>query len=314
MHRGTIRHACVIALFAVLAVGCSAKTKTPAPTHTEERPATAYTVNYPLAYFAERLAPEHIEVVFPAPPDVDPAFWRPTLETIGHFQDAGLILLNGAGYSRWTRYATLPKSRTVVTADRCRDAFLRAQETTSHRHGPDGEHAHGGTAFTTWLDLRLALCQASHIRTALIRMSPQSKDAVDAQFEALEHDLEQLDARLRIVAKTSGDQPMLGSHPVYQYLADAYALRIESMHLEPDQALTPEDLQAVDALLERHPAKLMLWEAQPLAKTEQQLRDRGITVIVFDPAAQPPSDGDFLTVMSANVERLACATGAETCR
>ena len=34
--------------------------------------ALVYTVNYPLAYFAERLAPEGTEVVFPAPPDVDP--------------------------------------------------------------------------------------------------------------------------------------------------------------------------------------------------------------------------------------------------
>jgi len=57
----------------------------------------------------------------------------------------------------------------------------------------------------------------------------------------------------------------------------------------------------------------MLWEAQPLPQTRQLLRDRGITAVVFDPAAQPPNDGDFLTVMAGNARRLACATGAETC-
>ena len=107
---------------------------------------------------------------------------------------------------------------------------------------------------------------------------------------------------------------MLASHPVYQYLAEAYRLRIESMHFEPGEALTPKDLRTLDALLERHPAKLMLWEAQPLPTTEQQLRKRGITIIVVDPAAQPPSDGDFLTVMTGSVERLTCATGTEACR
>jgi zinc transport system substrate-binding protein len=106
---------------------------------------------------------------------------------------------------------------------------------------------------------------------------------------------------------------MLASHPVYQYLADAYGLRIESMHFEPDQALSPEDLQALDALLARHPAKLMLWEAPPLPETEEQLRDRGIAIVVFDPAAQPPPSGDFLTVMTGNAKRLACATEAEPC-
>ena len=90
--------------------------------------------------------------------------------------------------------------------------------------------------------------------------------------EALDHDLAELDTRLRGAAKAWGEQPMLASHPVYQYLADAYGLRIESMHFEPDQALSPEDLQALDALLARHPAKLMLWEAPPLPETEEQLR------------------------------------------
>jgi hypothetical protein len=57
----------------------------------------------------------------------------------------------------------------------------------------------------------------------------------------------------------------------------------------------------------------MLWEAQPLPETEEQLRERGIAIAVFDPAAQPPADGDFLTLMTDNAKRLACATGAEAC-
>jgi zinc transport system substrate-binding protein len=126
--------------------------------------------------------------------------------------------------------------------------------------------------------------------------------------------LTQLDERLRDAAKAWGDQPMLTSHPVYQYLADAYGLRIESVHFEPGEALTPEDLLALGALLERHPAKIMLWEAQPLPATERLLRERGITTVVFHPAAQRPADGDFLTVMTGNVARFACATGAEACR
>ena len=107
-----------------------------------------------------------------------------------------------------------------------------------------------------------------------------------SRFEALEPDLTELDTRLRGAAKAWGEQPMLASHPVYQYLADAYGLRIESMHFEPDQALSPEDIQALDALLARHPAKLMLWEATASSETEKQLRDRGIAVVVFDP---PPN-------------------------
>jgi zinc transport system substrate-binding protein len=305
--------ACIVSLVALVALGCSKEDAPQARAGTGVRPQSVYTVNYPLAYFAKRLAPEGVEVVFPAPASVDPAFWKPTPDAIAQYQDAGLILLNGAGYARWAGYATLPESRAVVTAAGCRNAFLPTGQAVTHQHGPGGEHAHEDTAFTTWLDLRLALCQARHVRDALAELIPGASDAIDANLTELTHDLTELDARLRSAGKGWGEQPILASHPVYQYLADAYGLRIESMHLEPDQALSPEDIHALDALLARHPAKLMLWEAQPLPGTKKQLRDRGIASIVFDPAAQPPTEGDFLTVMTGNAERLACATGAEVC-
>jgi len=47
---------------------------------------TVYVVNYPLKYFAERIAGEHARVVFPVPGNVDPAFWMPDAETIQQYQ------------------------------------------------------------------------------------------------------------------------------------------------------------------------------------------------------------------------------------
>ena len=80
-----------------------------------------YVVNYPLKYFATRIAGDAAEVVFPAPPDEDPAFWKPDVETIASFQRADLILRNGASYARWADHATLPASKVVDTSTRFRD-------------------------------------------------------------------------------------------------------------------------------------------------------------------------------------------------
>ena len=74
-----------------------------------------YTVNYPLAYFAERIAGESVKVVFPVPPDVDPAIWSPDAETIADYQLTDLVLLNGGGYAGWLQRATLSQSRLVAT-------------------------------------------------------------------------------------------------------------------------------------------------------------------------------------------------------
>ena len=319
---GTRGPALALAFFLVATLGsCSKKEQNerPAPEGAPESPdsLTVYTVNYPLAYFAQRLAPEGVEVVFPVPPDVDPAFWKPTAEAIGGYQRADLILLNGAGYARWTRYATLPRSRMVVTADGCRKAFIETEDVTKHQHGPEGEHAHGGTAFTTWLDFRLAACQAAQTRDALKKRLPAAANDIDERYAGLENDLRELDLRLRGVAKAWGGQPFLASHPVYQYLSDAYGLQVESLHFEPDQALDSEDLKQLDAILAEHPeypVKLMLWEGAPLQSTADELLKRGVSPLVFAPTSQPPKSEDFLKAMQQNVARLECATGALECR
>ena len=301
-----------VCLILASTAGCSKKAPS-APQATAQGPLRVYAVNYPLSYFATRLAPSDVEVRLPVPESVDPAYWRPSADIIAEYQAASVILLNGAGYAGWTRYATLPRAKTLVTAQGCREAFLPSGENVEHRHGPGGAHTHADTAFTTWLDLRLAVCQAAHVRDALSRLSPGEQKAIEARFEALERDLLSLDERLRRVAKHLAGQPLLASHPVYQYLADAYELSIESLHFEPDQALDAEALADLDARLDARPASWMLWEASPLPSTERELQDRRIEVVVFEPLAQPPREGDFLEAMRNNVARLACAAGAEAC-
>ena len=285
---------------------------TPEPAK-EPTPFTVYAVNYPLAYFAERLAPSDVEVVFPTPPNVDPAYWRPTPDTIVEFQNADRILLNGAGYAGWTRTSTLPRSKTIVTATGCRDVFLPTESTAAHRHGPEGEHSHGATSFTTWLDLELAACQARHVRDALVRARPDDAADIRSKWVRLERDLRDLDATLRKATTALGQARVLASHPVYAYLGDAYGLDIRSFHLEPDEPLDSVTLAALDSATKDHEASLMLWEAEPLPATRKTLEGRGIRVVVFDPSANRPSDGDFLSAMRQNVEHLHCATKVRGC-
>jgi hypothetical protein len=59
---------------------------------------------------------------FLAPGDEDPAFWQPDDAAIA-FQNADVILMNGAGYSKWAEKVTLPQSKVVDTSA----AFAKAQ-------------------------------------------------------------------------------------------------------------------------------------------------------------------------------------------
>ncbi len=262
-----------------------------------------YTVNYPLAYFAERIAGDQAEVVFPAPPDVDPAFWMPDTGIVTAYQGADLILLNGANYAKWIARVSLPRLRMVDTSRPFADRFLQ-QQTTSHSHGPGGDHSHSGTAFTTWLDLRLAVQQAEAITAALTRKRPAAKQQFESNLESLKSDLLALDERLaRITTKAVG-RPILASHPVYQYLARRYQLDLKSVMWEPDQV--PDESQWAEfvKILEEHPAKWMLWEAEPASESVERLRSVGVESIVFDPSGNRPEAGDFLSVMLQNAAIL----------
>jgi len=263
---------------------------------------TVYTVNYPLAYFAERIGGDTIEVVFPTPPDVDPALWQPDVSAIAAYQAADLVLLNGAGYARWIGTTSLSRRRLIDTSAGFRDRYIADRETVSHSHGPSGEHSHTGVAFTTWLDMELAIEQARAVAVALIRHMPERDSEFSQRLTELEADLRTLDRRLLAAALKA--PPIFGSHPIYQYLAARYRLDLRALHWEPQQAPDGVVWGEFLELQKRHPGKWVLWEAQPLAETVSRLEEVGVGSVVFAPCGNRPKEGDWLSVMRANVERL----------
>jgi len=263
-----------------------------------------YTVNYPLAYFAERIGGDLATVTFPAPPDVDPAFWMPDAETVAAYQGADLILLNGADYAKWTARVSLPRSRLVDTSRGFKDQYIQQPDLATHSHGAGGEHSHGGVAFTTWLDLSQAAQQAEAIAQALIRTRPDEKERIDRNLQPLRGDLLKLDERIAEVTRTVTVRPLLASHPVYQYLARRYGLNLRSVMWEPDEVPSESQWKELEGILRDHPANWMIWEDEPAKETIERLRSLGVQSIVVNPCGNRPSSGDFLTLMAENARNL----------
>ena len=260
--------------------------------------------SYPLAYFAERIGGDRVGVVFPPPPDIDPADWNPGAEVLAHYQQADLILLNGAGYEKWTERVSLPTATVVDTSSGFDDRYITVEDAVVHSHGPEGEHSHGATAFTTWLDPTLAIEQARAIRDAFTRARPEGEPDFEAGFLALERDLVSLDERLARAVSGKTETALVASHPVYQYLARRYGLSLRAVHFEPGELPGPDGWHDLEHLLEEQEAKWMLWEGEPLSETAARLRELGIESVVFDPCGNRPTEGDYLTVMESNAAGL----------
>lgn len=263
-----------------------------------------FVTNYPLKYFAERIGGESIEVVLPVPANMDPYIWRPGRDTILAMQKADLILLNGAGYEQWLTMVSLPRSRLYNTSSSLKDKFLRAPSQSTHSHGPGGEHSHEVVRHTIWLDYQLAAEQARSVGKALTKLTPRLQEDYAANTRLLVSDLQDLDDKFTALFAKVGDQPILASQPVYDYFARRYALNIHSLLWLPQTMASPKQWHALERLLGKFSAKLMLWREAPIGAMEKRLHKAGVASVVFNPCGNVPEKGDFLSVMHENYETV----------
>jgi zinc transport system substrate-binding protein len=293
----------LIIIAAILLTACTGENTADRESPATQRNPLVVTSNYPLYFFTTEIAGDHVEVRFPTI-EGDPAMWVPGNDEMGILQDADLLILNGAGYESWLDFITLPSGQILDTTAQVQSMLLPVENTTVHQHGPQGEHSHEGTAFTTWLDPKLAIEQARAITHGLTQLRPELAESFAINSGKLEDRLNQLDRSLARAFAALGDQPVVFSHPVYQYLQQRYGIKGRNVHWEPDVEPGTREWIGFGNLMREHPAKIMIWEAPPLQTTIEKLTQMGIDSLVFRPIANTPLKGDYFTTMEQNLLRL----------
>lgn len=255
--------------------------------NTEQTKLLVCAVNYPLRYFAERLAADLADVALPSPPGVDPAHWKPTKAERGYIGgQCELILLNGGGYAKWTTKASLPADRAVDTTAAVADRLI----------------ASAGPGEATWLDPTIAVAQVRAVAEALARERPDYAHEFERRRADLEADLIRLDERLETVAAGSADAPLWFPDTGYAYFLRRYDLRrgkieppLPGLSGASEPAAAPKDLA---------PAAGAILSAQPSPETAAALKARKLAWVVFDSTAKRPATGDFMFVMRENADAL----------
>jgi len=286
----------------VLAFGCG---EAPTPEVVDVRPITV-AVNAPLADFARTLGAGIVEVERPAPDGEDPSLWRPDADTIAEVQRSELVLLQGPAVEPWGVSIPLPTARTRDTTANARSRFPTGRAGTVHRHGDGPAHAHGGNADHAWLDLGIARLQARAVRDALVAIRPEYEATIDERWRALDGELATLRRRADEVLAEA--PPMLAAHSIFDFLAHAHGLSIESVDWPPATPLDEGRLADLRAKAIEHGASILLVETAPDAAARSRLADIGLTPVRFDPlGAGDPEGRDFTERMNANLDRLAKA-------
>jgi len=300
MITGSLRK--IIPLLVVLFVfSCNSKKETTDENFTEKP--TISVVNYPLYYIAKTIGGEYVNVYFPVI-NGDPAYWKPEARQVINFQNSDLIFINGAGYAKWIEKVSLPSSKIVNTSLAFKNQWIETDEEVMHSHGADGKHSHKETAFTTWLNFKFTLLQAKSIHEALINILPDHVDEINQNFAQLKKDLIQLDLSAETICGTLGDQYIIASHPVYQYFESGYGINLVSTHWEPDEMPSEDQWKNLEKSINDRHVSIMLWEGSPLEEVQVRLDELNVKIVVFNPCANKPEEGDFMNNMNDNLKNL----------
>ncbi len=283
-------------LILLIAGSCGSGVKKGQSAKEETTQITIAVTNYPLFFFTQQIAGGKFEVLFPVPGDIDPAFFEPGADVVSSYQSAEIIFVNGAGYESWVDKVSLAQRKIMNTTARVSDQYIQ-ERGMSHSHGPDGEHDHAETAFTTWLDQSIALEQAKLIYETLKTAYPESSQPLEAELVSLDMQMEE-------AFSSWADATVSASHPVYQYLGARYGLHIHSEHWEPGQKVEADEVKTFIESLHKNDSQLMLWEREPNPETRKLLEEADIKVVVFLPCGNKPAQGDYLAVMKQNMENL----------
>lgn len=302
-----------ILLFATvlaLLVGCEKQPAALAPAALDDAVLTTF---YPTHYFADRIAGGLVPVRCPLPEGEDPIFWQPDAATLAQYQNARLVITNGAEFEKWVAGAALPRARTAKSLsdkDLERTGGPITMESTSHSHGPAGEHTHEGLDGHTWVSPAIAMEQAQNIAEAMKAAWPQHAEAFDANLDALIEELEMLHQSLYDLSARVKEHQLIASHPAYNYLARDMGWDVHNLDLDPESDDADAIVAEVRAALRGDKPAILLWEGEPADAIRAALADQlGVASVLFSPAEAPPDDGDYMDTMRANFDRLREALG-----
>lgn len=291
-------------VIALIFAGCKQQENKQEAVEVNPEKPVVYASNYPLYYFANRIAEGTIDLRLAAGDLSDPSIWQPVADTIARMQAADLILVNGASFEGWLMNVSLPDEKVVNTSQGFSDALLSSGSTVTHSHGDEGEHEHEGTAFTTWLDLGLAAKQAAAVTEALGRLQPENKTRYDENYHALAADLTALDREYQQTVAAGPARVLAFSHPVYQYLEKAYGIEGKSLHWEPGTPLDHDMLHEIEHLKDDFEINFLVWEGTPLPENVEKLNQMGIKSVVISPMGGMTGDQDFMEGIRKNLEVL----------
>jgi zinc transport system substrate-binding protein len=293
-----------VVLSALIATGCGDEAANDADTASRQVVAAFY----PLAWAAEALVEDGVEVVNLTPPGVEPHDMELSPRDIATIEDAELVIYVGGGFQPALEAAIENAGvRAIDVLDVDGIDLLEAVD-GGEGHEDDGDDDHAGEDDRdphVWLDpARFAAIVAA------------LADELDADGSDLQQQLEDLDERFAEGLQQCERREIFTAHTAFTYLAERYDLRqVAITGVSPEAEPRPRDLERVAREAREAGATTIFFERLVSPRlSEQVAREVGAETAVLDPLEGLDQDRadegvGYIEVMQENLESLRSGLG-----
>ncbi|MBI2243261.1 MAG: zinc ABC transporter substrate-binding protein [Nocardioides sp.] len=253
---------------------------------------------YPLAYVADRVGGDHVDVTNLTAPGGEPHDLEPSVAVTAEIAEAGLVV-----YERGFQ----PAVDAAVDENAAGDVLDTAgvvDLVPFREHGVDSDE----TDPHFWLDPLLLADVADAVADRLEQADPDHAADYRANAADLRGDLEGLDQEYADGLASCTRTTVVVSHDAFGYL-QRYGVEMEAiLGLSPEAEPTPADLARLQDLIRADGVTTVFSESIVSAKAAEALaRETGAKSDVLDPIeglTDRTADEDYLSLMRANLAAL----------
>ena len=260
---------------------------------------------------------------------VDPHDFEPTTGDIAAFEEADLVVLNGADYDHWAADAAGNVDPAPVVLDLAEVAGLETEEHAEEEGGEhaeeegeehvEEEHGHGAVNPHIWYSPEFVQQSSEAITAELSELSPDAADYFADQATAWEEELAPYSEELASLQAVADGKSYAATESVFEYTAEAIGLTDatpegyrESASNETDPA--PGDVAAFEALLQSGGVDVLIYNTQTEGCVPEQLRsaaeEAGVPVVEVTESV-PDDEGSFVDWQLAQLRALSEALGGQ---
>jgi zinc transport system substrate-binding protein len=270
---------------------------------------------YPLAFVAERVGGDDVEVTNLTQPGNEPHDLELDPKQTAVVEDADLVLLEHGMQPAVDDAADEVATGTLLDAADVVNLLPMSEDDEEHSADEtEDEHGHDDELDPHfWQDPQRVALLSDAVVDALAKVDPDHADTYRANGDALKAELDDLATAYEQGLQGCERDTVVVSHDAFGYLAP-YGLHVVGIAgLSPEAEPTPADRARIEDLIRTEGITTVF--SEPLVSerlTNTLADDLGITTAVLDPIeglSDETADEDYLSLMRENLSALELANG-----